>query len=252
METQLYKKIQASSPLDLTGTANTRDLGGYPTAGGLTRHGQFYRSDGLQNLTPEDIRRLVDLDIRCVVDLRSEYEVKKSPPPLGEAQGITYVHIPMLDQAASAGFAQALPDSMGKVYLELLSQSGESFAQVMACFARHADHGILFHCTAGKDRTGVTAMLLLSLCGVPREYILEDYLVSEENMKVLFNRQKADFEKAFGKVLPASVFSSAPQEMELALDYLASTYGTAEAYLLQQGVPPATLSRIREKLLPTP
>lgn len=242
-------KQKASPPLALEGTGNTRDLGNYDTLSGKrTRPGQFYRSDGLDRLTQGDQEILFDLGIRCVVDLRSREEAEKSPDKLFRPE-ISYYNVPMLDRMASSGFQGALPAHMGEVYRELLAESGRSFARVFQIFAAHADGGILFHCSAGKDRTGVTAMLLLSLGNVPRETIVEDYRVSEENNRPIAAQQRAKIKEAYGVELPQSLFASDPEEMEATLDYLEEQFGTAENYLLNQGVTEQELTIIKNKLL---
>ena len=108
---------------------------------------------------------------------------------------------------------------------------------------------MLFNCTAGKDRTGVTAMLLLLLAGVPCEIVVADYSVSEANMRDIFKRQKAWLKKTFGIIPPDAVFSSAPEELETALAYLAEHYGTAESYLLQAGAAAQDIAVVRGMLL---
>ena len=95
------------------------------------------------------------------------------------------------DEAASQGFTGGMPERMGDVYVKLLSGRGDAFARMIRIFAQHSDGTVLFNCTAGKDRTGVTAMLLLLLAGVPCEIVVADYSVSEANMRDIFKRQKA-------------------------------------------------------------
>lgn len=218
----MEQTICVNAPLVLAGTRNTRELGGYPAAcGRKTRRHAFLRSDGLSGLTDKDVQMLLDYGVCCVVDLRSESETAAAPSRLADVPGVDYYSIPMLDEAASQGFTGGMPERMGDVYVKLLSGRGDAFARMIRIFAQHSDGTVLFNCTAGKDRTGVTAMLLLLLAGVPCEIVVADYSVSEANMRDIFKRQKAWLEKTFGVTPPDAVFSSAPEELETALAYLA-------------------------------
>ena len=178
----MEQTICVNAPLVLAGTRNTRELGGYPAAcGRKTRRHAFLRSDGLSGLTDKDVQMLLDYGVCCVVDLRSESETAAAPSRLADVPGVDYYSIPMLDEAASQGFTGGMPERMGDVYVKLLSGRGDAFARIIRIFAQHSGGTVLFNCTAGKDRTGVTAMLLLLLAGVPCEIVVADYSVSEAN-----------------------------------------------------------------------
>ena len=125
----------------------------------------------------------------------------------------------------------------------------EQFVRILELFAAHRGRACLFHCTAGKDRTGVTAMLLLLLAGVPREVVIADYSATGLYMKESFAQQKRWAEETFGKAPPDHVFSSDPAEIEMALAYLEEEYGTARDYLRQNGASEELLRSIREMLL---
>ena len=246
----MEQTICVNAPLALAGTRNTRELGGYPAAcGRKTRRHAFLRSDGLSGLTDKDVQMLLDYGVCCVVDLRSESETAAAPSRLADVPGVDYYSIPMLDETASQGFTGGMPERMGDVYVKLLSGRGDAFARIIRIFAQHSDGTVLFNCTAGKDRTGVTAMLLLLLAGVPCEIVVADYSVSEANMRDIFKRQKAWLKKTFGIIPPDAVFSSAPEELETALAYLAEHYGTAESYLLQAGAAAQDIAVVRGMLL---
>ena len=202
----MEQTICVNAPLALAGTRNTRELGGYPAAcGRKTRRHAFLRSDGLSGLTDKDVQMLLDYGVCCVVDLRSESETAAAPSRLADVPGVDYYSIPMLDEAASQGFTGGMPERMGDVYVKLLSGRGDAFARIIRIFAQHSGGTVLFNCTAGKDRTGVTAMLLLLLAGVPCEIVVADYSVSEANMRDIFKRQKAWLKKTFGIIPPDAV-----------------------------------------------
>lgn len=176
---------------------------------------------------------------------------RRNAPPsaLRETPGVDYYAVPMLDQVTSSAFQGKLPERMGEVYVELLTHMGEQFVRILELFAAHRGRACLFHCTAGKDRTGVTAMLLLLLAGVPREVVIADYSATGLYMKESFAQQKRWAEETFGKAPPDHVFSSDPAEIEMALAYLEEEYGTARDYLRQNGASEELLRSIREMLL---
>lgn len=253
MPTNTKTYIRVPAPLPLQGTRNTRSLGGYCTqAGTLTQENRFLRSDGLQALSAQDIALLQDWGVCCVLDLRSDREQAAVPSALCAVPGIDFYPLPLLDQAFS-GLDQektAFPSDMGDVYVDLLANDGETFAKAFRLMARYSGQGaVLFNCAAGKDRTGVMAMLLLGLAGVSREQILADYAVSETNMQPLFAQQKADAKAKYGVDIPDSAFSSDPAQMEKALDYLAAQGLDVPAYLRRAGVDEQTLAVVKAMLV---
>jgi protein-tyrosine phosphatase len=248
--TQNVSNFIIPEPLSLNGTRNTRELGGYRTLhGSKTRTHAFLRSDSLSELTDTDIQTLLRYGVRCVVDMRSETELTASPSAMKHVEDIYYYSVPILDEIASKGYIGQMPDRMGKIYIELLSRNQKDFAIIMRIFARHNDCTVLFNCMAGKDRTGIIAMLLLLLAGVPHEVMIADYSVSETNMKELFQKQKVWLQKKYGIAVPDHIFSSKPEEIEMALQYLLDNYGTAQDYLLHCGVSVEDLCTIRNMLV---
>lgn len=221
--------MRVSKPLQLDGAKNIRDLGGYPAEDGITAKGVFLRADGLQELTSRDIETLVRYGVRRVIDLRSDMEVKYMPDRVGEME---YFHVGMLDQMNSEGFRGTGPESMFTLYQFLLDNSAEKIGEVMHLLAEVKEGASLFHCTAGKDRTGVIAMLLLKLAGVPEEYIVADYSVTEIYMKDVFARQKEQA-AANGIEIKDYMQRSKPEDMRNTLEYFHKKYTDVETYLLQ-------------------
>lgn len=170
----------------LEGAFNFRDLGGLPLAGGgRLREGRLYRSDTLQALTAADVDLLVGrLGLRTVVDLRLAAEVE------GEGRGllagrpeVRFVDAP-LAMARTEGIA---PERVLEHLYEECLQS-DSLPRAVERIAAHADAPTLFHCAAGKDRTGIVAALVLALAGVEREAIVADYLRSAAAMPRMIER----------------------------------------------------------------
>ena len=121
--------------------------------------------------------------------------------------GVGYVHIPMLDQLNSSGFRGALPECMFDVYRDLLDDSASSIRRVFE--ALDTDGCALFHCRAGKDRTGVIAMLLLGLAGVSDDDIVADYVATQRYMGHGLGIQRAAASIAILKPVPRCLFEAA-------------------------------------------
>ena len=182
--------VTAQRCLEMDGPNNFRDLGGYPTEdGSSTRWGRVFRSDRLDGLSADDRAMIESLGISTVFDLRSNAEVAAAPDRLPST--VTHVHLPMSSDVAQhrSMLARIVDgtitkfdnDDMASGYLSMLEGFGDYFIEVINEVA--AGKRILFHCTAGKDRTGVMAMVLLGLAGVPEPYLLDDYEISQQYRK---------------------------------------------------------------------
>ena len=162
--------------LPLTGAHNTRELGGYPTRDGrFTKKGCFLRGDNTNHLTQSDIDFLRGYPVVLAVDLRSAGELLKAPSLLEKVPDIHYKNVTMADEMNSNEFLGVFPDTMGDMYIDLLETSKIRFGRVFQLFTAHMHNGTcLFHCMAGKDRTGLVSMLLLELANVDDDIINED------------------------------------------------------------------------------
>lgn len=223
-----------SKPLPLCGAKNVRDLGGYPIPGGITKKRRFLRSDGLHNLTAGDMQLLRDYGVARIIDLRTEMEIAKAPDP--HIEGIAYCSYPLFDGVQSQNLMGNLPESLEAMYKALLNKSGTMLAAVLRDMAAHHTQTILFHCTAGKDRTGVLAMLLLQLAGVSPQDIIADYACTEVYMKEIFDRQKEQLRRILGAEVPGNLLESPASTMTETLTYLQEKYRGAEAYMADIGL----------------
>lgn len=235
--------------LDLVGAHNIRELGGYPTTdGSQTVTHRFLRGDELTDITAADRAKLVEYGLHRVVDLRSSIEVRREPNPFADTPYVEYCNIPMYDGMNSASFQGSAPASLGEMYIAMLEGEGADLGRVMRMLAEPTTGVTLIHCTAGKDRTGVVAALVLSLAGVPDDSVVADYAATEANMKEEFEALR--FAARHARIdIPPQAFTSDPQDMRTMLAYLREHYGTARDYLIGHcGCDPEVPTRIAERL----
>jgi len=247
----------ASSPPDprewsLEGATNFRDLGGL-----VNRHGQavrqhrVFRSDALARLTPADLDRLAGVSIRTLIDLRSPAEIARTgPSPLAD-RGTTVVHAPVTDVDASP---EALGDKpLAEMYAAFLMHGERSYRTVFGTLAVADDLPAVIHCAAGKDRTGVAVALLLRLLEVDDALIVDDYAITDRNMRRMIAGWVASnpelVSQAEGLKIPEQLIRAQAETMRTFLVTLDATYGSAEGYLRAAGVGRDEIAAIRNGLL---
>lgn len=232
------------------GCFNLRDVGGYETTDGRRiRWRTLLRSDDLSGLTPGGLATFKALGVRSIVDVRGMEEVAAAAHPFGPSgagvDGVGYWHWPLRDPADSA-LERAVQDapSMVETYRLYLKHCAPRIAAIVKAFANAPEGGVLIHCQVGKDRTGVTVALLLSLCDVPTETIVEDYALSEGYLRPLYEARRAA-----GRVGAWDAWRSEPSTMRALLAHVEEEYGGARQYLLDGGLTPEEIERVRARLL---
>jgi protein tyrosine/serine phosphatase len=233
------------------GCANVRDLGGHPTEdGGSTAFGAVVRADSVRRLSGDGWRQLVDYGIERIVDLRFRDELEADPPA---TIPVDVVHVPVLPDPASADWPEidaagdAAPDDVAAttaVYLEFLRRYAEGFGRAVSAVATAPSGGVLVHCMAGKDRTGLVSALLLRLAGVSVEHVAADYALSEHNLRPLwqpwFDAATGDLERARRHRMAATPAAA----MRAVLGEL----GDERRYLRDAGVTDEELAAVRTRL----
>jgi protein tyrosine/serine phosphatase len=235
--------------LVLAGAHNFRDLGGLPTVDGRrTRHRVLYRADGLGGLTAADVEALRDLGLKTVLDLRWADEVERDGRC--PVESITYVNLPLFPNPT-----ERPPDSpdrsidFGGYYLWALELVPENAAEAFRTIAS-AELPLVFHCTAGKDRTGVLSALVLGCAGVTPEAIVEDYARTDERMEAIVAKLRAN--PAYGEriaSIPAEVFSARPETMRRFLDLVEERYGGPRAWASSVGIDDSTIDALASRLV---
>ena len=249
-------------PLDrlipLDGAFNFRDLGGYPgAAGGVTRWRTLFRSDTLHELSPADITRLRAMGLATVVDLRTLRELEQTGRGPLEPEPVVYRHLSVIGgtSAGEAGEAVAGPDvdDLSARYLWYLEVGSAALAEALVILGEPSRYPLVFHCAAGKDRTGVLAALVLDLLGVDPEVIVADYLITADRMDLILGRYRSDpaFEARMAQA-PPSRFRVEGSTMEHFLEVLHRRFGGAEGWAAAAGVSPVSIEGIRATLLEPP
>lgn len=238
--------------VDLPNVFNLRDLGGYSSADGRTVVWRtLFRADGLQRVAREDVARLRELGLRTVIDLRRPDEVE-----LGRltVDGLNYHNHSLqptmwlaADFDESLGSARYLTDR----YLEMTSASGAEVAAVLRLIADSASAPLVFHCAAGKDRTGVVAALTLSLLGVPDADIAADYALSSESTKRWLEWARINRPELAAEVdtLPGPWTGAPPEAIRAFLLELRAEHGSIDDYARSVGITDAELTALRSHLL---
>jgi protein-tyrosine phosphatase len=236
------------------GLANARDLGGSPTSDGrAVRWGTLIRSDSLASLTPAGRDALVAYGVRTVVDLRMPMEVEGDPNPFAVAgdHGIAYHNVSIIDPAAGPPPADVV--TLAEDYRRMLARFGPQVAAVVTTVATAGEGGVLVHCYAGKDRTGLVVALLLGAIGVAPEVIADDYARTADALRAQEQRwlddgpgPRAEREATLERV------RARPEVMLEVLAHLDERYGGAAGYLATVGVAPGHVDRLRDRFLERP
>jgi len=236
----------------LEGAHNVRDLGGYRTAnGGLTRWRSILRGDALHRLSEADIETLLDNGLATVIDLRNAHEIAVEANPFTDHAQIRYHNTPLFSALAPVEMMAnaALSFDMGDRYCQAIDDCQPAIAEVLKTIADAPEGAVLFHCSAGKDRTGVISALLLANAGVDEATIVEDYALTATISGPLIARLR---ERALGRGTPADlvdiVLASEPRSMRQALDHIARNYGSVRDYLVRLGFDEPTMARLRSRL----
>ncbi|MEZ5551412.1 MAG: tyrosine-protein phosphatase [Pseudomonadales bacterium] len=236
------------------GCFNFRDIGGYPTSFGRTvAWGRYYRTGRQDRMTAADLAKLKAMRIATQIDLRRPDEVRdQSRGPL-ESMGAAYHNLPVIPEGGSDQLSRLVGDSgiSGKRYLGYLEFGPEPWIRMFEIFAEARNQPVLLHCTAGKDRTGVSTAFLLAVLGVERALIEADYALTNRDI-----HRQADFIEATSGY-PEGVdrqlmlhHSGVPDEaMSDFLDGLEERWGGPLGYLREIGITEAAMEAVRRAFL---
>jgi protein-tyrosine phosphatase len=235
---------------EISGLVNFRDLGGHPTRNGVTRSGRVFRSDSLAHAAPEDVEHLVEeRGVRTVVDLRGVAEVDAYPNrPMAEAGAVVH-HVPLIDpeKRERAGLEWETM-TLVDLYRFLLESAGAEFVEVLQIIAEPANHPLVFHCAAGKDRAGLVAATVLGLLEVDDEEIVADYAATSAAIEALKERAAKRAEST-GRPPAARFMTAEAATMRDVLAWLRAEHGGFESYMLRHGLSDGEVALLRSSLV---
>lgn len=244
----------ADRHLPFEGCFNFRDIGGYASAdGGTVRWGRYYRAGRQDRMTQQDLAGARKLGIATQIDLRRPDEVRdQGRGPLPD-MGAAYHNIAVIPEGGSDQLSRLVGDTgiSGRRYLGYLDFGPEAWLRMFNIFAGATSHPIVLHCTAGKDRTGVSTAFLLSVLGVERAIIEADYALTNRDVA-----RQADFVAEHvglpdGMDRAALMHAAGVPEDAISdfLDGLEELCGGAVEYLRSIGVTDTTMAAVRERFL---
>jgi len=248
------------------GVINVRDIGNLPSAaypGKVTKPNLMFRSAELSGVKPEGKALLKDLGITAVYDLRSDTEIRKYNTPSPTVEGITFHHVPVFQTAdyspemmakRYALYASGKTEAFLELYSQVLDHGGHAFGAVLRRIRDHPSEGLIFHCTAGKDRTGVLAAILLKIAGVADDAIAHDYALTrigrEPAREMIMARLSKEPLFASNNEAALNMFTCRHETMSAFLKYFEEKYGGVESYIKRYiGLSDEDLDTVRNNIL---
>lgn len=233
--------------LPLQTVINCRDIGGYPTqSGAMTQWKRFLRSANLNVVSPEDAKFLTSYGVSTIIDLRTPYELKAEPNIFETSSEVTYKNVNLTGRNMAGGAMKLLEagvDSdivMGQNYINILDMQ-TTIKQVLDIILG-ADEGIvLYHCSAGKDRTGVISLILLGLADVSRTDIVSNYEISYTHIE--------DNIPELAKEFPLNMIKSEPINIKMAYDHIMTEYRGFRTYYEALGYSENEVQAIKARII---
>jgi protein-tyrosine phosphatase len=246
--------------ITLQGVVNFRDIGGYRTESGKTvAWGKVYRAGSLGMLTDADRAALTAFGVRSVIDMRSAEEVREEPDRLPD--GVRYVPMPLYRDASAPSPLKVLLSNanrmeafLAETYTNLMvDENAALFGRVLNHIADADNLPVVIHCTAGKDRTGISIMLLLKALGVPDDVVIADYSLTNLCYDALHERVRRTIRNRFlrayamSKITP--LLCANPDLMQATMEHIRRKHSSIEAYLAHAGVDATGIARLHDLLL---
>ncbi|MFB4312533.1 tyrosine-protein phosphatase [Actinomadura sp. 21ATH] len=233
----------------LEGCVNFRDLGGYGAEGGRVRWRRLFRSDALHELTAADVAALREIGLATVIDLRSDFERRHDgggPHPLAGIAEI--VEAPVIDRHNAEIMADTSL-SLARRYARIMESSGTALVDAAGAIAA-ARGAAVFHCAAGKDRTGMLSAVVLGAIGVADEDVIADYAMTGRNLARIEARLAGNpaYERTAAYV-PRDVMTADAATMGELIADLRARHGGMAGLLGSLGAPEDVAVRLRAALV---
>ena len=241
--------------LPLSGAYNFRDLGGYRThTGEMTKWRRILRADCPHRLSSDDISKLMGEGLTTVIDLRSNNETENNVNPFATMTGVAYQNVGLFDHLAPDTMhdekSQPEADPLFGFYVKTLANRQTAIRNVLSAIANAQDGMVMFHCTAGKDRTGLISALLLGLAEVEESEIVSDYaqtklLIADLVLEFL------ELAKENGTNLAnyRRLLDCKPETMRNVVGHINDSYQSVPGYAAEIGLQPELITRLSSRLL---
>jgi protein-tyrosine phosphatase len=246
--------------MNLRSVRNFRDIGGIPTiCNGIIKQGIVFRSASPDCISKEDIIRLRELNIRTIIDLRAQHEIKKRRKSIDHTVNLS---LPLDFQQTTRerlkpylykkGTEKILADISNQLYLDILDASAPAFRQIVELLASGKGSPVLIHCFAGKDRTGIMIALILLALGTDRQFIVDDFLKSNDALipyfrKMLLLRKIITF-GFFPSQRMLYIITVKQRNIDSIIERVMNHYGGIEGYLASAGFEISRLKDLRKRL----
>ena len=198
----------------------------------------------MAHLTPVGRAAMVAYGVTMVIDLRTDAELQSAPNPCADTAGLAYRHLPLVDDSGMVALGELA--EMFERYLWMLDGRPEAFRAIFETVAA-ADGAVVFHCFAGKDRTGLVAALLLGAAGVPNEAIAADFAETDAQLAVKYEEWLAAAAPERRSEMRQD-FRCPPERILGVMDHIQKRWGGVQGYMEATGMTPATVDRLRAKL----
>lgn len=237
--------MSVAKRLSLENIINCRDLGGYPCAGGaVTQFGRFLRCGMPKTPTQDDIVKLMQYGVSTVIDLRGDYECENMPSVFKYLDSVDYHHVRIFE--VNAAVSEEYSGKIGSAYIYSIENHKSEYARMLKIIADAKAGCVLFNCYFGKDRTGITAAILMSIAGAALEDIVADYQVSHTYIMPFVERARAAHDESMWETNDEN-FKSNAETMAAFLNFVNKKYGSLMGYVKSIGVSDETIEKIRKR-----
>lgn len=230
--------------LDWPALSNARDLGGMPIGGGRATIAEraFVRTDSLAYLTEAGQQALRSYGISRIIDLRREIELREWPNPF--APDALFLNCPVENPEDDP-----TENTLAELYVGMLDRRPTLFAKAVSAIADAPPGGVVVHCAAGKDRTGIVVAMTLSLIGVGDDVIAADYALTDAQLRKRYDEIIASAASEEERAYWQSIRWAEPKNILGVLDHLRSRYGGVAEYLAQGGFTDTHIAALHDRLL---
>ena len=236
------------------GCFNFRDIGGYINKDGRrVKRGLYFRAGRQDRMSDKDLNALSELKISTQIDLRKPNEVLDQGKGPLESMGANYINIAVIPEGGSDTLSKLVGDTgiSGKRYLGYLEFGPTSWLRLFGILAKAENLPVVLHCTAGKDRTGVSTAFLLSILGVSREVIEDDYLLTnlDTERQADFIENTVGYPEGYDRAKLITAAGVPVDAMKDFLDGVESKWGSVIEYLKKIGISEEQMGTIRNIFL---